>query len=507
MRVSDSGLFDLIHSLSKSEKRYFKMFSRQFQKDHGALPFRLFDLIDQQKSAKDQDIKKQLNNLREHSNFSQLKADLSKLLFKSLRAFHSNHYETLSTNNRRSDFELLLNRGLNKSASQILQNMQNHPLAISSAWDNIYLNRLSFRLAIKDNNTDQINYLNTNYYENQLIEINRLRREFQAEYFFIQAYSLFRHHTGIHSEEIASRHKNLLQAIKRSKLAEDESIIVRLNCRKAFFFIHFSLLNFEESKIQAQHVVRDLLSLDVEDYSVWDEISTYLINLFYIEVCLKNATNAFALYLQLSDIWIKHPILHHSSKVYRIQSGMIQLYTDLGELTQARSFAKKLEKQLDENYTDILAYSALIMNLVWMYLFSYQYVKAWELMQKIPSAMKVNTAPETFTGIRLTTLILLLETKNYSLLTSNARSNERFFSSKNLVDDTMAIFLRFFKNYSLREKNQPKKEIFQSLLEQLKLVKHPSGNLFSLFPEIAIWAKANAENKEYVLLIRQKNNA
>ncbi|HAY35273.1 MAG TPA: hypothetical protein PK536_05545, partial [Ignavibacteria bacterium] len=79
---TNTELFDLIKSLSPSEKRYFKL-NASVQKGNTKY-LKLFDLIDSQKTYNEKALKSIKGNEDLRKNFNFTKSYLSKLIFKSL---------------------------------------------------------------------------------------------------------------------------------------------------------------------------------------------------------------------------------------------------------------------------------------------------------------------------------------------------------------------------------------------------------------------------------------
>src|ERR1044072_3299219 len=81
------NLFFLIKSLSKSEKRYFRLYAGSA----GANYLRLFDFIEKQKEPDDDAVKKQFKNEKFIRQLHVVKIYLSDLILESLRIYHRGH--------------------------------------------------------------------------------------------------------------------------------------------------------------------------------------------------------------------------------------------------------------------------------------------------------------------------------------------------------------------------------------------------------------------------------
>ena len=110
MKPTDD-LFQLIHSLSKSEKRYFSIYysgKNVYQK--------IFGIIEKQEEYDEKELLEKLNICQIHV----YKNYLHKLILKSLRSFHAESSESVILFNQLQNFEILFDRGLFKQAKKTL---------------------------------------------------------------------------------------------------------------------------------------------------------------------------------------------------------------------------------------------------------------------------------------------------------------------------------------------------------------------------------------------------
>ena len=115
-RTSDS-LFYLIKSMSKSEKRYFKLF---VAKEGGDKKFvRLFDLIDQQEAYKEEEILRKGPSINP-VQISNLKAHLYKRILQSLRMYQNASVKDIEIRELIDHAQILYNRTLYKQCLKIL---------------------------------------------------------------------------------------------------------------------------------------------------------------------------------------------------------------------------------------------------------------------------------------------------------------------------------------------------------------------------------------------------
>jgi len=128
-------LYQLIKSLSKSEKRSFKIYAtRSSSKD--AKFIKLFDAIDQQDEYNEQQITERIKDIKK-TQLSNLKAHLYKQILTSLRLIHINHNIDIELREEIDHARILYDKGLYKQSLRILDRAkqlarQNHRTTLTA---------------------------------------------------------------------------------------------------------------------------------------------------------------------------------------------------------------------------------------------------------------------------------------------------------------------------------------------------------------------------------------
>ncbi len=104
-------LHQLIHSLNKGEKRYFKLFAATFEGKTKAY-IKLFEAIDKQKSYDEKALKQKFAKESFVKYFAVAKNNLFNLILKSLRVYHSDKHVFQQLQNLKNDVFLLKDRDL-----------------------------------------------------------------------------------------------------------------------------------------------------------------------------------------------------------------------------------------------------------------------------------------------------------------------------------------------------------------------------------------------------------
>jgi hypothetical protein len=112
-------LFELIKSLSKSEKRFFKLSSSLQSGEKNYL--KIFDAIDKQREYDEEAIKEQFRKETFIKHFPSEKNHLYKLILKSLRAYHSDNTISSILKQEIKNIEILYKKALFKECNKFLK--------------------------------------------------------------------------------------------------------------------------------------------------------------------------------------------------------------------------------------------------------------------------------------------------------------------------------------------------------------------------------------------------
>ncbi len=120
-------LIQLIRSLSRAEKRHFRLFVRRNQNSDDILFLQLFDILEKYKEYDEDLILKRLPAIKK-SQLSNLKAHLYKQLLISLRLLNSSNNEDIQIREMIDFARILYNKGLYRQSLEILEKSKNRAM-------------------------------------------------------------------------------------------------------------------------------------------------------------------------------------------------------------------------------------------------------------------------------------------------------------------------------------------------------------------------------------------
>lgn len=119
--VKEDPLYQLIHSMDKKEKRYFKLFANKYNRKKNTNALVLFDIIAKQKKYNQTTILKKLKKHDIYKNFAFEKHKLYSLVLKSLSECNSNYSTRVQTLEILKQIEILFGRTLFQQAQKLIQ--------------------------------------------------------------------------------------------------------------------------------------------------------------------------------------------------------------------------------------------------------------------------------------------------------------------------------------------------------------------------------------------------
>lgn len=116
MKPPSTELFDLIKSLNKNEKGYFKKYTSSFHNKSDSIYEEVFDTIENQKEYNEELLLKNFKGKDFINHFSVIKVHLQKHILKSLRGYYSEKSSSSSIYEKLQYIEILFYKGFYKTA-------------------------------------------------------------------------------------------------------------------------------------------------------------------------------------------------------------------------------------------------------------------------------------------------------------------------------------------------------------------------------------------------------
>jgi len=482
--MEESGLFELIKTLSKTEKRYFKkysgMHSSKKHHSHASLLFDAFEKTAEYNSAK---FKEQNSSKPFYKNLASEKQHLMKIILQSLNEYHRNNSKKTNIQFHLNTFELLFQKRQYKIAEkhlvkalQLSRDSENtiYIIEIYQSFGKLYQH--SGNLEKMKNMLDEVKHE-----EKELL--TDIEKEFKLKMIEYKSYYTSRILGYPRTKKARSRYEELLQlslsvARKNSSFKEKLSLLTIKN------FYYDSLPN----KIPLMQVREEWIKL-AETTEKYPEDN----NMQYL-VSLNNLANSYdelgmeeALEKTLEKI-IKHPPKNLDEEVrtfiYYYNLKLVR-YINTGHFSECLAHFPQVEKGLHK----FGRWFHPEYKLSFRYLFSYGYFGAEKYQQALKWTNEIiinypnETLEEYYNFARIFILLIYFELNYDGLLSSELRSAKRYFNKHEKLFSLEKIILDFMKTALKPEGIKATKKELSDLHEKIMELKNSpyEQQLFSLF--------------------------
>ena len=503
---SSEHLFYLIQSLSKSEKKSFKLIVNQFSKGGSNNYTLLFDVIDQMKEYSHEFLVEKLKNKVGEKNISPLKVQLTNVILKSLR----NKYSTSNVNFKvrmYTDYvSILFEKGLYSQAKKILYKAKEIALEneLYLALDNLAI--WECKIAEKESNKEAIKYYLEETYPiiKNARKLNDLLAEF--EYLHAKIRYLLLEGKSYENEYLVSQLEVIIDNPVMKIKVEDYSSSCQIEFHCIWGHYHYAKLN----KYKAYHhrkkvlelipfkpfIIREWLSharfllIGLSKFQMYKE---YDLELSYItdkikEVPKEVRTDSFEDELNIT--------LFNINLNNDLTAGLfskILTYSEDVELLLATS-----KYQIDSNLKIVFQY-----NLCYVYIGNNDYKRALFWVNNLLN-MSIDLREDLQSYIRIMNICIHYKLGNYTLIESLIQSTTRFLQKNNRYNALESSFLLFSKKYFIGDNFSQLDRKADFVKIELLIDTEKAKESLSLFDLIS-WLKSSIEDKTMEEIIKVKS--
>ncbi len=471
MKRNDS-LFRLIRSLSKSEKRFFKIYSERHVIGDQNNYVALFDTIDRQKNYNEEAIIKKFADRKFARRLPVAKNYLYELILKSMNQYHAQGSIDAELRELLGNVQFLYNKGLFDQAEKTIVKAKRlatdyEKLAVLPdilQWQKKIMEAQSY-LSNMEGELNEIYTEQTNV-ANQLKNLN--------EYWFLQAQIYYQHtHKGMLRQR---EDLNKIEQLIAHPLLQNEALAQTFESKLLLYKIqatyHFILRNFEQCYVYSQKTVEllqsrpELLQLDPLHYI---NSLNNLLNIIgmlgkdterqqYIGQ-LKNMLhdkafqNPESVQIKLFEAYYYHLMTWHIS-----QNTFEQCLPNVLEMEQKM---QQYDDQLDQMGRTMLCFYAFHIAFG-----SKNYAYSYQWLQKIADEDRSQIRQDIYDFAQILQLVAAYEMDDAVLLRQKIRSIYRFLLQKERIYQSETLLLQWLKQ-TARSKQTDVPILLQHFTKQL----------------------------------------
>ncbi|WP_107038781.1 hypothetical protein [Brumimicrobium mesophilum] len=500
-------LFDLIKSLTKSEKRFFKLSSsiQAGEKNY----FKLFDYIDSQSDYDEKKLKEHFKKERFIKHLPSEKNHLYKLILKSLRQFYGEQSASSILKQEIKNIELLYNKALHKEATKFLKRAKK--LAIEHEEFYFLIELISWEKVLTEESYESgdfdVDLNNIIKEESEIIDKLRNLAEYHILYSKINA--LFRSDGFTKNEE----ERRMVNEIENHHLIKGKNTALSKRATSICYYIQglcaSTNRDFELSYTKFNRV---RLILDNNPKIKIDLGQRYVLTLFHLMQCYvydNDFEMAQEMIDQIKSLKGKKGFnsLHLTLRINNILlTDQMNLYNFQGE------FDKSLEVFERGYYQNKLLIERSSKEQKIKFYFSAAYTlfatsdfkTALQFLNLILNDNEQQLRQDIYSFSRILNLLLHFELTNYDYLEYSSNSAIRYLNKTKRDHQIEKVFIKQIKKIAKTVDQLETIPIYEETLDQINiLLKSENENVILDYIDIVSWLKSKITREPFITLVKK----
>lgn len=503
-------LFSLIKSLSKAEKRYFKLFVIRQKGDKNTKFLRLFDLIDKQSQYCEKSILNKETDLK-RSQFPNMKSYLYKQILSSLRNYNPNNDPDLLVREYIDHAKLLYNRCLYEQCQKMLDKAK----AFSRRYDKKLclleissLEKLLVTKLISTNIEDKVDILSEESakWHGTTTNINNFSNLWIKFYSFYLNFGFIRDQKDF--EMVNNFLYSSLPAFDEKELSFDEKMYLYNSLITYYFFIQDFERGYEYA-IKCFGLFKSNPELIIPKLEFYIKAINYLMTAQSKLSRLDEFTETAKIFNEISKISGPSNTFNNRLLLFKYSAThKINRFFMLGEFSEGVKIVPIIAKTLegfkgilDEHYTLIFYYKFAC-----MYFGAADYSRANFWLNKIINSGPVDFRSDIQSFARILNLICHFELENTEQMEYYIRATYRFMLKKDSYQKFQRIILKLLRKLSSISKDQLIQSFTELKKELIPLSKDSYQKRAFIYFDSISWLESKIENRPVQEIIQEKAN-
>ncbi|MES2628891.1 MAG: hypothetical protein V4616_07970 [Bacteroidota bacterium] len=499
-------LFQLVKSLTKSEKRFFKLTSSLQSGEKNYI--KIFDAIEKQTEYNEEEIKALFSDETFIKHFPSEKNHLYKLILKSLRSYHADNTAASILKQEIKNIEVLFKKTLFKECGKFLQRAKkiaedNEKFYYSIDlidWEKILLEEAYEAGEF----TRELNELISEE-QNVILCLNNLA-DYQVLYSKINY--IFRLGAFVKSEE----ERVMVEEIAKDPLIMDSSqalsvraksicYYVRGFCCVAFRDLTGAIKNFEKAKEALEsnlNVMNDLPNRYVRIINNLAQV--YISNKDYGKV-----DGLLKLFKDLSTRPAFSTADVENLLMFSKNTTELLVLNRQGDYKEGVRKAEDIIKHFRDQNVIISKEKEIILNYIIAYLYfgNGQFKDALQWINKVLNDNENTLRQDIYSYARIFNLIIHFELGNYDLLEYIIKSTNRYLNKKNRDYQVETTLVDYIKKLSKQQNAEERKRLFIELNKELETIFNLATDRVILeYIDFRSWIHSKIEGKTFAEMVQ-----
>lgn len=506
-QTPSKDLFELIKSLNRAEKRYFKIFAGRHSLGGKNLYLKLFEAISHQSEYDEPSLKKKFKEELGKGSFAVLKNYLYNQLLRSLRAYNAEHSIEFKLRSQLNDLDILFGKGLINQCRKLLNKIR----ITAEKYEIVFLYpellKWQRKLVRKESRVVAEDIMEK-LEEAELTCVELVKNEFWA----------LRNYDKVFNQASRYQQSNSLPAlpleikpvsINPQAFVEDPGRPMSFHAKRALYLTlaHYYIHQKEPGK--ALGFQRHILDLwEGNPHQITELPDKYQLNqASYWQLCLM-AQKPLDELPDLKETLAK-PGLPFEAKARLLRLTVTSLMNFLlnhGRFEEALQIAQfgeqyyaEYEKGMQPADRTVFEYNTAIL---------YFILEDFRKSLKLINPILARKGPQKHVVLQGAAWMLFMaihfELDNIELVTWYASSQvKRFLDKHNTQSDFLSTTLSFFNQVEKKLLSGSKRLMFRGFWEELQEVERNHPNPGNGFEEIKLWAQSKAEGKKLKVVLTE----
>jgi hypothetical protein len=495
----------LIESLTKSEKRYFRMFTDLQSGEKGYI--KLFEAVEKLGDYDEKKIRKMFEGEDFLKRLPAVKNYLHGQILKSLRIINSGNTVDSQLREMMEDVAVLYNKRLYKQCAKVLERAKELAMANELTLPQLEINVWQEKVLIELLPVEKYEKLLEGSLEEEMSTVDAQKNAIQLRHLY---------------NKIVLVNRKIKEARNKEELEQFQSVIehpllssidkaLSFEAKQYFYHIHL-IYNHAKGDNDACFILASAQMQLIEKYphKIKETPRIYLTALYNVLLCQIHL-HQYDTFNKTLEKLRSFPVRSTNIEVSRFVNSYIfemVMYLDSGEFEKSIAIREPVIEGL-EKYSDkinIIEKITLLYNLFYSYFGTGEFSKALGIINKLLNDYQKELRYDIQSAVRILNLVLHFELGNTRLLEYNAVSTYRFLYKSKRLYKMENIVLQFIRKKMPRIMNSKQQlQAFIELRNDFKQIADDEfeSKAFEYFDYIS-WLDSKIEKKSFAEIVRQK---
>lgn len=503
-----TDLFDLIKSLSKSEKRFFKLSSSLQAGDKNYL--KIFDAIDKQNEYDEDALKELFKKETFIKHFPSEKNHLYKLILKSLRAYHSDNSVSSILKQEIKNIEILYKKALYPECNKFLARAKKMAVTHEKfyylfellSWEKLLLEE-AYEAGEFSRDLDAL----IREEQDVIEKLNNL-----AAYHILYSKINYVYRSGGYVRSEAE--KSLVEEISHHPLIVGQNTALSRRAATICYYIQgFCAVTNVDKETATRKFLRVKEILDENPLIRRDLPKRYirtLSNLLNIYIDTGKIDDALEMietmrnYTKKTNFGTEDIELMVFKSTYHAE---LRIYEKKGDFDKAIEIVDDIERGIKASDGKINKEQELLFmfSIASVYFGAGKYRDSLAWLNRVLNDNEPNLRQDIYSYARLFNLVIHYELGNYDLLEYITKSTSRYLTKRQRDHEMEVMIINYIKRLAKIAGKPEEIEVFQEFKNELEgFLNHSTGQIMLEFFNYSVWIDSKLKGKSFKDTVREE---